>query len=117
MKTYDATDQILGKLAVQVANSLRGKDKPSFEKHMVTGEPVTVVNAEKVKVTGRKLQDKMYYRHSGYLGHLKQESLGKLLERRPEEVLRRAVTGMLPKNRLRGLWLKNLTIQKGPDNG
>ncbi|MBI3495620.1 50S ribosomal protein L13 [Candidatus Berkelbacteria bacterium] len=117
MITIDATDQILGKLAVQVANSLRGKNKPTFEKHKVTGESVTVVNAEKVRVTGRKLQDKMYYRHSGYLGHLKQESLGDLLARRPEEVLRRAVTGMLPKNKLRSVWLKNLTVKKGSANG
>lgn len=115
MKTFDATNQILGRLAVQVANTLRGKDKPSFAPHKLSGEPVTVINVDKIKVTGKKLQDKIYYRHSGYLGHLKATPLGKLLDTKPDWVLRQAVSGMLPKNRLRRQWLKNLTIKKGPN--
>ena len=116
MKTIDAQNQILGKLAVTIADTLRGKDKPSFRLHKLSGEPVTVINADKIKVTGAKLTDKMYYRHSGYLGHLKSTPLGKIMDNRPEWVLRKAVSGMLPKNRLRGQWLKNLKIIKGELN-
>lgn len=117
MITIDATDQILGRLAVDVATKLRGKDKPSFERHLLSGEPVTVINVEKIRVTGKKLHDKKYYRHSGYLGNLKSVTMGELMEKNPQRVLQLAVSGMLPKNKLRKVWLKNLTIKKGLNNG
>lgn len=113
MITFDAQNQILGRLAVKIANTLRGKDKPSFAPHKLSGEPVTVINVEKIKVTGNKLKNKLYYRHSGYLGHLRSTPLGELMVKKPEWVLRRAVSGMLPKNRLRRRWLKQLIIKKG----
>jgi len=113
MITIDAQNQILGRLAVKVANTLRGKDKPSFRAHKLSGEPVTVVNVNKMRVTGNKLAGKIYYRHSGYLGHLKATPLGELMVKKPDWVLRQAVAGMLPKNRLRAQWLKQLTIKQG----
>lgn len=106
----DAKDKILGRLCTQIADTLRGKNKPNFAPHQMIGEKVIVINAQLVKVTGNKLENKKYYRHSGYLGGIKEESLKNLLARRPEEVIRRAVAGMLPKNRLQDIWLKNLTI-------
>ena len=94
----DATGQTLGRLATQIADALRGKRKPTYTPHVDTGDFVVVVNAEKISVTGNKRAAKMYYRHSGYPGGLKTRTLNDMLERRPEEVLRLAVKGMLPKN-------------------
>ena len=96
----DAEGQTLGRLATQIADRLRGKGKPQYTPHVDTGDFVVVVNAEKVRVTGNKLDEKQYYRHSGYPGGLRSRSLREQLERRPTEVLRIAVKGMLPKNRL-----------------
>jgi large subunit ribosomal protein L13 len=110
----DADGKNLGRLASEIAVVLRGKNKPQFTPHTDTGDFVVVVNAEKVAVTGNKMTRKMYYRHSGYPGGLKTESLGHLIERRPTEVLRKAVKGMLPKNRLAAQQLGKLKIYAGP---
>jgi large subunit ribosomal protein L13 len=112
----DAEGQILGRLATQIADALRGKRKPNYTPHVDTGDFVVVVNAEKISVTGEKRQEKMYYRHSGYPGGLKSRTLNDMLERRPEEVIRLAVKGMLPKNRLARKQLTKLKIYAGPDH-
>src|SRR5689334_7594766 len=112
----DADARILGRLATQIADVLRGKGKPQYTPHVDTGDFVIVVNAEKVRVTGKKLDQKIYYRHSGYPGGLKERTLAEQLERRPEEVLRRAVKGMLPKNRLAAAQLRKLKIYAGPEH-
>jgi large subunit ribosomal protein L13 len=112
----DATGQTLGRLATQIANALRGKRKPTYTPHVDTGDFVIVVNAEKISVTGNKRQDKRYYRHSGYPGGLKSRSLNDMLERRPEEVIRLAVKGMLPRNRLARKQLTKLKVYAGPDH-
>src|SRR3954471_661188 len=96
----DASGKTLGRLATQIADALRGKRKPDYTPHCDVGDFVIVVNAEKVAVTGKKREEKLYYRHSGYPGGLRSRTLGQMLERRPEEVLRRAVKGMLPRTRL-----------------
>src|SRR5918997_6952199 len=110
----DAEGQTLGRLATRIADTLRGKTKPQFTPHVDTGDFVVVVNAEKIQVTGKKLDDKMYYRHSGYPGGLKVRPLREQLERRPTEVLRHAVRGMLPRNRLARQQLTKLKIYAGP---
>jgi len=110
----DAKDQRLGRLATRIADSLRGKTKPDFTPHIDTGDFVVVVNAERIAVTGKKLDDKIYYRHTGYPGGLKQRTLAQMLDKKPEEVLRLAVKGMLPKNRLGRAQLKKLKIYAGP---
>ena len=112
----DATGQTLGRLCTQIAEALRGKRKPEYTPHIDTGDFVVVVNAEKIRVTGNKLADKKYYRHSGYPGGLKVRTLGEQLERRPEEVIRHAVKGMLPRNRLGRKQLTKLKIYAGPDH-
>ena len=112
----DAEGKTLGRLATQIADVLRGKRKPTYSPHVDVGDFVVVVNAEKVAVTGNKLQDKRYWRHSGYPGGIKSQSLGEMLERRPEEVLRKAVRGMLPRNRLARQQLTKLKIYAGPDH-
>jgi large subunit ribosomal protein L13 len=112
----DAEGQVLGRLATQIADRLRGKGKPGYTPHVDTGDFVVVVNAEKIAVTGNKLDAKMYYRHSGYPGGLKQRSLREQLDRRPTEVLRKAVKGMLPKNRLANQQITKLKIYAGPDH-
>ena len=112
----DAEGQTLGRLATQIADRLRGKGKPTFTPHVDTGDFVVVVNAEKVAVTGKKLDDKMYYRHSGYPGGLRVRPLRVQLERRPTEVLRKAVKGMLPRNRLGRQQLTKLKVYAGPDH-
>ncbi len=106
----DMDGQVLGRAATKIADLLRGKNKPEFTPHMDCGDFVIVVNAAKLKLTGRKLDDKMYYRHSGHIGHLKQENARKLLERKPEVVIRHAVKGMLPKNDLGKKLIKKLKI-------
>jgi large subunit ribosomal protein L13 len=112
----DATGQTLGRLATQIADVLRGKRKPSYTPHIDTGDFVVVVNAEKISVTGNKLRDKRYYRHSGYPGGLRSRTLAEMLDRRPEEVLRLAVKGMLPRNRLARKQLTKLKIYAGPEH-
>ena len=112
----DADGQTLGRLATLIADTLRGKRKPQYTPHVDTGDFVVVVNAEKIAVTGSKLDQKMYYRHSGYPGGLKERTLREQLERRPTEVLRKAVKGMLPKNRLAAQQLTKLKIYAGPDH-
>ena len=112
----DANGQTLGRLATQIADRLRGKGKPQYTPHVDTGDFVVVVNAEKIAVTGNKRSDKMYYRHSGYPGGLKSRSLNDMLERRPEEVIRLAVKGMLPRNRLARKQLTKLKVYAGPDH-
>ena len=112
----DAQGQTLGRLATQIADTLRGKRKPQYTPHVDTGDFVVVVNAEKVAVTGNKLDQKRYYRHSGYPGGLRSRTLREQLERRPTEVLRTAVRGMLPKNRLARRQLTKLKIYAGPEH-
>jgi large subunit ribosomal protein L13 len=112
----DASGKTLGRLATQVADALRGKRKPEYTPHIDVGDFVVVVNAEKVRVTGHKREEKLYYRHSGYPGGLRSRTLGEMLERRPEEVIRLAVRGMLPKNRLGRAQLRKLKIYAGPEH-
>ena len=106
----------LGRLATQIADTLRGKTKPEYTPHVDTGDFVVVVNAEKIHVTGKKLDDKMYHRHSGYPGGLRSRPLRAQLERRPTEVLRKAVKGMLPRNRLARAQMRKLKIYAGPEH-
>jgi large subunit ribosomal protein L13 len=112
----DADGETLGRLATRIADRLRGKGKPQYTPHVDTGDFVVVVNAEKIAVTGNKLDDKIYYRHSGYPGGLRERTLREQLERRPTEVLRKAVKGMLPRNRLARQQLTKLKIYAGPDH-
>ena len=112
----DAQDKILGRMAAEIARRLRGKHKPEFAPHIDTGDFIVVVNAKKVKVTGQKLEKKKYYRHTGYPGGLKETTLAKMMESKPEEVIRHAVKGMLPKNRLGRAMLKKLKVYAGPDH-
>ncbi len=112
----DAQDQILGRLASQIAHRLRGKHKPEFAHHMDNGDFIVVINCEKIKVTGSKLKNKHYYHHSGYVGGLKSITLEKQLEKKPEEVLREAVKGMLPRNSLGRNILKKLKIYAGTEH-
>jgi large subunit ribosomal protein L13 len=130
MKTYQATAQdrergwrivdadgkTLGRLATQIANVLRGKNKPTYTPHVDVGDFVIVVNAEKVAVTGDKREKKLYWRHSGYPGGIRSRTLGDLLEKRPEEVIRKAVKGMLPRNRLARQQLRKLKVYAGPEH-
>jgi large subunit ribosomal protein L13 len=112
----DATDKTLGRLAAVVASRLRGKHKPEFTPHVDTGDHIVIVNAEKIRVTGNKLQDKMYYRHTGYIGNLKSISLEKQLQKHPERVIQTAVKGMLPKNPLGRAMFKKLHVYAGPEH-
>jgi large subunit ribosomal protein L13 len=112
----DAEGQTLGRLATRIADTLRGKRKPEYTPHVDTGDFVVVVNAEKIGVTGKKREDKIYYRHSGYPGGLRERTLGEELERRPTEVLRKAVKGMLPRNRLARQQINKLKIYAGPEH-
>jgi len=112
----DAEGKTLGRLATQIADTLRGKNKAVYTPHTDTGDFVVVVNAEKIHVTGQKLDQKMYYNHSGYPGGLRTRSLRTQLERRPTEVLRKAVKGMLPRNRLARQQITKLKIYAGPSH-
>jgi large subunit ribosomal protein L13 len=112
----DAQGQVLGRLASRIAMMLRGKNKPEFTPHADTGDFVVVVNADQVKLTGKKLDQKIYYRHSGYTGGLKETSARQMMKKKPEEVLRHAVRGMLPKNSLGRQQLKKLKIYTGADH-
>jgi large subunit ribosomal protein L13 len=112
----DAEDMVLGRVATRIAHILRGKNKPEFTPHVDTGDFVVVVNADKVRLTGNKLDSKMYWRHSGYPGGIKGVSARELLKRKPEELLKNAVKGMLPKNRLGSRMLGKLKVYAGPDH-
>ena len=112
----DAEGRTLGRLATEIADTLRGKGKPQYTPHVDTGDFVIVVNAGKIHVTGNKLDQKIYYRHSGYPGGLRERTLREQLDRRPEEVLRKAVKGMLPKNKLAAAQLRKLKIYAGPEH-
>ena len=112
----DAEGKTLGRLATVIADTLRGKNKPQYTPHVDTGDFVVVVNAEKVNVTGNKLDQKLIHRHSGYPGGLKTRTLREQLERRPTEVLRKAVKGMLPRNRLSRAQITKLKIYAGPEH-
>ena len=110
----DADGETLGRLATRIADTLRGKRKPQYAPHVDTGDFVIVVNCERIRVTGNKLEQKIYYRHTGYPGGIKQRTLAELLARRPEEVIRLAVRGMLPKNRIGRAQLRKLKVYAGP---
>ncbi len=111
----DAEGQVLGRLATKIARMLIGKDKPSYTPHLVSGDHVVVVNAEKVKLTGNKIDQKIYRHHSGFPGGLKEIPIRVMLQRRPEEVVREAVLGMLPKNKLRAQRAKKLRVYAGSE--
>jgi len=112
----DATDKTLGRLSTEIANRLRGKHKPTFTPHVDTGDYIVVVNAEKIKVTGNKASDKLYYHHTGYPGGIKSISFEKLIEKVPERVIEKAVKGMMPKNKLSRAMLSKLKVYAGNEH-
>ena len=112
----DATDRVLGRVATKIADKIRGKDKPSFTPHTDGGDYVIVINAEKIKVTGSKFNNKIYYRHSLYPGGLKSQTFKELIEKNPERVIEEAVKGMLPKNKLGKSIIKKLKVFQGPNH-
>lgn len=112
----DATNKTLGRLSTEIAHRLRGKHKPEFTPHVDTGDYIVVVNAEKIRVTGNKLKDKMYHHHTGYIGNLKSVPLEKLLDEHPERALERAVKGMLPRGPLGRQMLSKLRVFAGPEH-
>ena len=112
----DATNKTLGRLSTEIARRLRGKHKPEYTPHVDTGDYIVVVNAEKIRVTGNKLSDKMYHHHTGYIGNLKSISLEKLLIKAPERVIQHSVKGMLPKNPLGRAMFKKLRVYAGPEH-
>ena len=112
----DATGKTLGRLSSEIARRLRGKHKPEYTPHVDTGDYIVVINAEKVRVTGNKLKDKIYYHHSGYIGNLKSISLEKQLVKAPERVIEGAVKGMLPRGSLGRQMFKKLRVFKGPEH-
>ena len=112
----DATELVLGRLATEVAVLLRGKHKPTFTPHVDCGDYVIIVNAEKVALTGTKLDDKIYYRHSGYAGGLKTRTAKRMLELQPQKVLEKSIRGMLPKNRLGNDMYRKLYVYVGPEH-
>ncbi|ABB39403.1 ribosomal protein L13 [Oleidesulfovibrio alaskensis G20] len=112
----DAEDKILGRLAAQIAHRLRGKHKPEFAPHVDNGDFIVVVNCEKIAVTGKKLSDKKYYRYSGYVGGLREQTLANVLATKPERALINAVKGMLPRNRLGRAMLKKLKVYAGSEH-
>lgn len=112
----DATDKVLGRLASQIAVYLRGKHKPQFTPHVDVGDFIVVVNAEKIKLTGNKVEEKIYYHHSGYVGHLKAETAKKRLRTKPEMIITDAVQGMIPKNKLGRALMKKLKVYRGAEH-
>ena len=112
----DVTGKTLGRLSSEIARRLRGKHKPEYTPHIDTGDYIVVVNAEKIRVTGNKLKDKMYYHHTGYIGNLKSISLEKLLDEAPERVIEKAVKGMLPRGPLGRKMYSKLRVFKGPEH-
>ena len=115
-KIVDATDQILGRIAVDIANALRGRHKPTYTPHVDTGDYVIVTNAEKIKLTGNKEEQKKYMFYSGYMGNEKYRSVAEFREKRPEFIIQNAVKGMLPKNKLASQMLKKLKVYKGSEH-
>lgn len=112
----DASDKVLGRLATTVADRLRGKHKPEYTPNIDTGDYIVIINAEKVRVTGRKFTDKKYYRHSGYPGGLKETTFDKLQEKAPEDIIKKAVKGMMPKGPLGREMFRKLKIYAGPEH-
>lgn len=112
----DATGKTLGRLSTEIARRLRGKHKPEYTPHVDTGDYIVVINAEKIRVTGNKLKDKMYYHHTGYIGNLKSISLEKLLDETPERAVQFAVKGMLPRGTLGRQMLSKLRVFAGPEH-
>ena len=112
----DAQDQVLGRLASQIAHRLRGKHKPEFAPHVDNGDFIIVINCEKIKVTGTKMTNKLYRRHSGWVGGLRTTALGDMLREKPERLIMMAVRGMLPKNKLGHAMLKKLKVHAGPEH-
>lgn len=112
----DANDQVLGRMATRIASFLMGKEKPIYTDFLDTGDFIVVVNIDKVKLSGKKWEDKIYYSHSGYPGGLKQISAAKLMEKHPDRVIKHAVKGMLPKNKLGKQMLKRLKVYTGPEH-
>lgn len=112
----DARNKTLGRLSTEIATRLRGKHKPIYTPHVDTGDYIVVVNASKIRVTGNKMTDKMYYKHTGYIGNLKSENLETMLEKYPEKVLMKSVRGMLPKNKLGRAMIKKLRVFAGPEH-
>ena len=112
----DAQNKTLGRLSTEIASRLRGKHKPIFTPHVDTGDYIVVVNASKIRVTGNKMTDKIYYKHSGYIGNLKSENLETMLEKYPERVLMKSVRGMLPKSKLGNAMIKKLRVFAGPEH-
>ncbi|MDC0186518.1 50S ribosomal protein L13 [Gammaproteobacteria bacterium] len=112
----DANNKTLGRLSTEIASRLRGKHKPIFTPHVDTGDYIVVINASKIRVTGNKMKDKMYYKHTGYIGNLKSANLSTMLEKSPEKVLMKSVRGMLPKNKLGNVMIKKLRIFSGSEH-
>jgi len=112
----DAQNKTLGRLSTEIANRLRGKHKPIYTPHVDTGDYIVVVNASKIRVTGKKMTDKVYYKHTGYIGNLKSENLETMLEKSPEKVLMQSVRGMLPKTKLGSVMIKKLRVFAGPEH-
>ncbi len=112
----DAEGKTLGRLASEVAKRLRGKHKPEYTPHVDTGDYIVIVNAEKIRVSGKKLQQKIYYKHTGYVGHLRETTLEKMLQTKPERVIEFAVKGMLPKNSLGRDMFRKLKVYAGPEH-
>ena len=112
----DAQNKTLGRLSTEIASRLRGKHKPIFTPHVDTGDYIVVINASKIRVTGKKLTDKIYYKHTGYIGNLKSENLETMLKKYPERVLMKAVRGMLPKSKLGNAMIKKLRVFAGPEH-
>ena len=113
---FDASDKVLGRFATKIADKLRGKDKPTFTPHVDGGDFVVVINADKVKVTGNKAEQKKYYKHSLYPGGLKEKSYKEVFESNPERIIENAVKGMLPKNKLGKSIIKKLKVFRGPEH-
>lgn len=112
----DATDKVLGRLATEVASRLRGKHKAEYTPHVDTGDYIVIVNAEKIRVTGKKEKDKFYHKHSGYIGGMKSTALGKMRQEHPERIIEIAVKGMLPKNPLGRAMFRKLKVYAGPEH-
>ena len=113
----DATDVVLGRLASKVAHMLKGKHKHQYQQHTDEGDYIIVINAKKIRVTGNKLSDKIYYKHTGYIGNMKETPLGKMLDKKPDFVIKNAVKGMLPKNPLGRSMIKNLKVYENDIHG
>ena len=112
----DAQNKTLGRLSTEIASRLRGKHKPIYTPHVDTGDYIVVINASKIRVTGNKMTDKIYYKHTGYIGNLKSENLETMLEKYPEKVLMKSVRGMLPKSKLGNAMIKKLRVFAGPEH-